>query len=70
MAQAQNVWAINWWKNRGSLIYRMDKKNKVDKMFIIWLPKQSAEQAIWQASENESLIGSRKQKDTTRVAFH
>ena len=23
-------------------------------MFIIWLPKQSAEQAIWQASENES----------------
>ena len=36
-------------------------KNNVIKMFIIWRPKQSAEQAIWQASENESLIGSQKQ---------
>ena len=61
MAQARSVWAINQWKNWGSLIYSMDQKNNVNKMFIIWLPKQSAEQAIWQASENESLIGSQKQ---------
>ena len=61
MAQAQSAWAVNQWKNRGSLIYSMDRKNNVNKMFIIWLPKQSAEQAIWQASENESLIGSQKQ---------
>ena len=61
MAQARSVWAINRWKNWGSLIYSMDRKNNVNKMFIIWLPKQSAEQAIWQASENESLIGSQKQ---------
>ena len=61
MAQARSVWAINRWKNWGSLIYSMDGKNNVNKMFIIWLPKQSAEQAIWQASENESLIGSQKQ---------
>lgn len=54
MAQARSMWAINWWKNRGSVIYSMDWKNEADKMFIIWLPKQSAEQAIWQASENES----------------
>lgn len=46
MAQARSVWAINQWKNRGSLIYSMDRKNNVNKMFIIWLPKQSAEQAI------------------------
>ena len=61
MAQARSVWAINRWKNWGPLIYSMDRKNNVNKMFIIWLPKQSAEQAIWQASENESLIGSQKQ---------
>ena len=61
MAQARSAWAVNQWKNRGSLIYSMDQKNNVNKMFIIWRPKQSAEQAIWQASENESLIGSQKQ---------
>ena len=61
MAQARSAWAENQWKNRGSLIYSMDRKNNVNKMFIIWHPKQSAEQAIWQASENESLIGSQKQ---------
>ena len=61
MAQARSAWAVNQWKNRASLIYSMDRKNNVNKMFIIWLPKQSAEQAIWQASENESLIGSQKQ---------
>ena len=61
MAQARSAWAVNQWKNRGSLIYSMDRKNNVNKMFIIWLPKQSAEQAICQASENESLIGSQKQ---------
>ena len=32
-----DAWAINRWKKRGSVIYSMDRKNKADKMFIIWL---------------------------------
>ena len=32
-----HAWAINRWKKRGSVIYSTDRKNKADKMFIIWL---------------------------------
>ena len=34
MAQARSTWAINRWKNQGSVIYSIDRKNEANKMFI------------------------------------
>ena len=34
MAQALRAWARNRWEKRGSVIYRTDRKNEANKMFI------------------------------------
>ena len=31
------AWVINRWKKRASVIYRTDRKDEANKMFIIWL---------------------------------